>query len=558
MTELAEKLGAFVILLSVLIFFHELGHFAVAKACGVRVLKFSIGFGNPIGFGRHRLLWRRGDTEYVIAWIPLGGFVKMLGEYPGDTEMEPLARAHPEQTLEARPMWQKLAIVLAGPLMNLLLPIALFAGMQAIGMQRAEARIGFVEPASPADRAGLRAGDRIAELDAEPVRWWSDLSEAIAARPGGALALGIERDGQARTLSLQLEARPGLDEFGAPAQLGWAGLSHARPAAWLAIRGPGTPAWERGLRPGDQVVSVAGARVEDWYAFEAALAGAAAGADLELEVQREVAGGAERKRFSLPGGATLQELGITRIAARVSDLSPDSAAEAAGLRPGDILLEYAGSPIHSFAEFAQRVNESEGRPQELLVARDGVEQRFTLAARRAQSANELGMPETRWLIGIRGLDGMVPGRFGLDRALDPRVAWPRAVELTLDFTHKTLVGFGMFFSGEVSPKTLAGPIGIAQLAGRSWQQGWEAYLHLMILISINLGLLNLLPIPVLDGGQATLFLLEGLRRSPLSQRVKLAVQQVGITLLVMLMGLAFWNDLARLWAELIDWLPKAL
>ena len=146
---IADYLFAFVVLLSVLIFVHELGHFAVAKACGVRVLKFSLGFGPPIGFGRFRLRWVRGHTEYVVAWIPLGGFVKMLGENP-DEQDAPEALASPEETLGAKPLWQKLAIVFAGPVMNLILPVLIFVGMQAVGLQRADAIVGFVEAGSPA------------------------------------------------------------------------------------------------------------------------------------------------------------------------------------------------------------------------------------------------------------------------------------------------------------------------------------------------------------------------------------------------------------------------
>ena len=145
-------LFAFVLLLSILIFVHELGHFLVAKACGVRVLKFCLGFGPPVRIGPLRLAWTRGHTEYAIAWFPLGGFVKMLGENP-DEEDDPETRAHPSETLGAKPLWQKLAIVFAGPAMNLLLPVLIFVGTLAVGMPRPAAVIGDVEAGSPAARA---------------------------------------------------------------------------------------------------------------------------------------------------------------------------------------------------------------------------------------------------------------------------------------------------------------------------------------------------------------------------------------------------------------------
>ena len=148
------------------------------------------------------------------------------------------------------------------------------------------------------------------------------------------------------------------------------------------------------------------------------------------------------------------------------------------------------------------------------------------------------------------------GAVATDRERNPLVAVPRAVDMTVETTAVFLAGLVKIATGEVSSRSLAGPIGIAQIAGSALQQGWETYLRIMILISINLGILNLLPIPVLDGGQAALFLIEGIKRGPLSLRAKLAFQQVGITVLMLLMGLAFWNDLSRLWAQVVDWLPR--
>jgi len=153
-----STLFAFVLLLGILIFVHELGHFLVAKACGVRVLKFSLGFGPPVGFGRFRLAWTRGHTEYVIAWFPLGGFVKMLGENPDEVDgVEALG--NPSETLGAKPLWQKLAVVFAGPAMNLLLPVFVFACTLAIGLPRPAPIIGMIEIGSPAEQAGLHTGE---------------------------------------------------------------------------------------------------------------------------------------------------------------------------------------------------------------------------------------------------------------------------------------------------------------------------------------------------------------------------------------------------------------
>ena len=169
---LFDYIFAAIPMLGVLVFVHEFGHFIVAKLCGVRVLRFSLGFGSPIGFGRHRMRWERGGTEYVVAWIPLGGFVRLLGgSIPGeggDTVEEPLD-ARPDEYLESKPVWQKIAITAAGPLMNLVLPVLIFVVMLWVGIPKTSSVIGMVERDSPALEAGLRVGDQIVAVDGTPV-----------------------------------------------------------------------------------------------------------------------------------------------------------------------------------------------------------------------------------------------------------------------------------------------------------------------------------------------------------------------------------------------------
>jgi regulator of sigma E protease len=549
---IGDTLIAFVFLLSVLIFVHELGHFAVAKWCGVRVLKFSIGFGPPIGFGRWRMRWVRNHTEYVVAWFPLGGFVKMLGENP-DEQDDPEVRAHPSEALNAKALWQKLAIVLAGPAMNLALPVLLFVGMQAVGLPRADAVIGLVEEGSPAEAAGLRPGDRITAVDGEPVRWWSDLARALRDRPGEAVTLGFERSDERGQVEISVEAREGLDDFGQATAVGWAGIAHARPGALLGVLSPDALAGAAGLRSGDRVVRVGDRPVEDWYAF--ANAWAAARGEVEIAVERGI-DAVETVAVKVPAGIPLSELGVTRASALVDEVMPDSPAARAGLAAGDLILEYDGQRLATFAAFAEAVSASEGRPRSLTFARDGEVRTIEIAAEPISTDTGFGVEEPRWRIGIRGAEALVPGAVATDRERNPLVAVPRAVDMTVETTAVFLAGLVKIATGEVSSRSLAGPIGIAQIAGSALQQGWETYLRIMILISINLGILNLLPIPVLDGGQAALFLVEGIKRGPLSLRAKLAFQQVGITVLVLLMGLAFWNDLSRLWAQVVDWLPR--
>ena len=546
--------AAFVFLLSLLIFIHELGHFAVARWCGVRVLKFSIGFGPPIGFGRHRLAWKWGDTEWVIAWIPLGGFVKMLGENPDEAD-DPEVAHHPGESLPEKNTWQKLAIVFAGPVANLILPVAIFTLALVAGMPRAAPVVGSVEPGSPAAQAGLRAGDRLVSVAGEPVRFWSDADSRLREAPGETLPLRFERAGETRELALPLERRKTLDAFGQSLEVGWAGLDHRRLSALLGVRSADTPAHAAGLRSGEVVEAVDGSPVESWQEFAAAYAAAGQGGSVRLDLVREATEeGAEplHRSLEVPTLGDVERLGVLPANVLIAAVTPDSAADAAGLLPGDLILAADGEPVGSFASFAERVRTSEGRPIALRYAREGEIREVEVAPRLESYDPGFGIEEPRYLIGIAPLVASLPGEVALDRELNPLVAVPRAAVMTTEITREFLAGLGKIFTGEVSRKQLAGPIGIARIAGTALERGWEDYLFVLVLISINLGILNLLPIPVLDGGQAVIFALEGLKGSQLSLRSREIAAQIGVAVLVVLMGMAIWNDVSREWARFVE------
>jgi RIP metalloprotease RseP len=202
------------------------------------------------------------------------------------------------------------------------------------------------------------------------------------------------------------------------------------------------------------------------------------------------------------------------------------------------------------------VRASGGRTLEVSFARSGSTQVVSIQPELQSGEGGLGLEETNYLIGVTPVEAALPlpGRLEEYRERNPIVALPRAVEMTVAITGTFLRGLGKIVTGEVSRNQVAGPIGIAVIAGKSWELGWETYLQTLVLISINLGILNLLPIPILDGGQALLFLVEGVKRSPLSLRTRLAVQQIGLTVLALLMGMAFWNDISRHWSKVLDWL----
>jgi regulator of sigma E protease len=552
---------AFVLMLGVLIFVHELGHFLVAKLCGVRVLRFSLGFGPPIGIGRWRLAFRRGDTEYVAAWFPLGGYVKMLGESvegEGDAQPEePIP--DPERAFNRKPVWQRLLILCAGPGMNLLLPVGIFVGVLMVGMPRPAPIVGSVEPLSPAERAGLLPGDRILAVSGQPVRWWDDVEEAIRARAGQSVSVHFARDGAERDASLPVQTRPGLDPYGSPTQVGWVGLGHPRLAAVVGIPAAGRPVSATELRSGDRVVSVAGAPVEDWNEFATRYAAVPSGGRVHVEVERDGAEGTAPTRHAvdLPALGSIDALGVVPATVLVAQVSPDSPAERAGLRAGDLIVSVDGSPVGSFASFSEGVRSSGGRPLAIAYARGGETRELRIKPELVDADTGLGIPEERYLIGITAHAATLSGAVGVDQELNPLRALPHAVAMTGEITKAFLAGLGRLATGEVSRKQLAGPIGIAEIAHNAFERGWQAYLSTLVLISVNLAVLNLLPIPVLDGGQALLILIEGVKRSPVSLRTREIAQQIGVTLLVMLMALAFWNDLSRHWARFVDWVRQS-
>jgi regulator of sigma E protease len=549
---------AFVMMLGVLIFVHELGHFLAAKACGIRVLKFSLGFGSPIGIGRFRMRWVRGHTEYVVCWIPLGGFVKMLGETP-DPESAPELAAHPDETLDAKPLWQKLIVIFAGPAMNLLLPVAIYTGILAVGFPQADSIIGDVEAGSPAAAAGLLPNDRITAIDGTPVQWWRQINDAASAHTSGELAIQYERDGVENAARLSIESRQRSDVFGDLVAVGWWGLYHHRPQAMVALTDREVPAYRAGLRTGDRITEVAGEPVADWYAFAGAYAAAGRSGEVSIALARGREETAEDIALQIPALGDLERLGVIRANVLIAEVSDDSPAAEVGLRSGDLIQSVDGAPTHSFESFANSVRTSDGHSLALSVLRDGeaLEVSVTPALVKTDLTG-IGIEVPRYRIGIMGNNLLaVPGSIGFEQVLNPLVAVPRATAITVEITQLFMRGLGKLVTGEVPRNQLSGPIGIAEIAGKALERGWMDYLQTLILISINLGILNLLPIPLLDGGQAVVFLIEGVRNERLSLRTREFVQQAGFTMLILIMGFAFWNDISRNWSRVVDWLTGA-
>jgi regulator of sigma E protease len=548
-----EGTFAFILMLGVLVTVHEFGHFIVAKWCGVRVLKFSIGFGSPIGIGPFRMRWERNGTEYVVAWIPLGGFVKMLGENPGEEE-DPAIQARPEETLEAQSTWKKLAIYAAGPAMNLLLPVLVMIGTLWVGMDRREAVIGTIEPASPALAAGLRSGDRIVSIDGEPIEWWDEVERVVRESPDDVLHLDVLRGDAALSPELRVTGRAGVDLFRRQQEIGWAGMQHNVQHAVVGVVSLASAASRAGLRSGDRVEAVDGRPVGDWTGLDAEYRAAeATDAEVVLTIVRGEEDAAEELEIAVPAMGDLEALGVIPAVVLVVGVAEDSPAAQAGLVPGDLLVSVDGQAIGSFPTFKETVLASGGRPLEVQYARAGETRVVDIRPEKTVVEEIEGIEEEAFRIGVALQPNAALGPIGLDRERNPVVAVPRAVELTAFTTVQFADGLKRLVSGEISRKNLGGPIEIARQSHLALKRGWDHYLRLMVLISINLGILNLLPIPILDGGQMLIATVEGVKRGPLSMRTREFVQQVGVMMLVAIMGFAFWNDLSRHWSTFLEW-----
>lgn len=423
---------AFIFVLGVLVFVHESGHFLVAKWVGVRVKVFSLGFPPKI-IGR---TW--GDTEYRIGALPLGGYVKMAGDNP----ME--ATGDPEEFM-SRSKWERLAILVAGPLMNLVLAIIILTVLFMVGIERPAglddpAVVRFVAEDSPASHGGLVTGDQIVAIGGTPTASWSDALDHFLVSANDTLTVSLLRDGETIERDVEVEARG--DE-----EIGYVGVFPAVQPQVLRLR-------------------------EDFPAVHA------------------------------------------------------------GMQPGDIITKVDGVPIYYFTELIDAIEATQGAPVLIRVLRVDEALEFDLTPQK---------DEGRWLIGIE----FNPSPMVIHRVSNPALAFAAALGETERFTRLTFVVLGRLLTGRASVNTLSGPIGIAQASGETARRGPRQLFLFMAFLSLNLGILNLLPIPLLDGGHMAVIAAEGLAGRDFSLRVKERILQVGFVLLMMLMVTVFYVDLSK-------------
>lgn len=441
---------SFVVVIGILILIHEFGHFIVARLTGVGVERFSIGFGPVIA------RWRGKETEYCLSLVPMGGYVKMVGE-ENPLEGGGSAQFDPAKAFATKPLWARFLIVFAGPGMNFVLAIVIFAVVLAtVGRPVWPAVIGRVTPGTPAAEAGLRTGDVLLAVNEAPVRHWEDVERAVTVSDGRPIRVTLERSGAKDALTVTPRRTTVRDPIFKEAH----------------------ETWELGAGP--------------------------------------------------------------RLTPYIGSVTSGSPAEKADIRAGDAVTAVAGQPVYTPEELMQAIQKRPGETFELRLERDGRPLSVTVTATEVKE-KQGGQEVEVGRIGV----GIVTKAVSYE-PYGPIAALGHGVAKTWDMTALTAKGLWKIVSRQLDSSNIGGPIQIATEAGRQAKEGYASLALFTAIISVNLALLNLLPVPMLDGGHLFFFVVEAVMGRPLSLRKREAAQQLGFVLLMLLMVYALYNDLVRI------------
>ncbi|MBX2995476.1 MAG: RIP metalloprotease RseP [Bdellovibrionaceae bacterium] len=536
----------FVILLGLLIFVHELGHFAVAKWCGVRVETFSLGFGKKI------LKYKKGDTTYALSLIPLGGYVKMFGDEVGAD----ISAADKKYSFLHKNVWQRIAIVLAGPLMNFFFAILVLFVVALIGEDARKPAVGDVAAETSAYQAGVRSGDMVISVGGAGVRTWDEFQHEMNQRVGQVVELSLQRYGFNEPVKVQVspQSRPNPNILSLDENIGEVpGLVNHSYAAVVGIRSK-TPSEKIGLRTGDRIAKINGKEIQYFREIEPLIL-PLQGQTVSLEVERWPSLGASKSETvmidtQLPSFSSLEALGLEKSELYLSKIVEKSPAEKAGLLAGDRILKVDGVDAKSWESVLDVVKAYKGEGNmTFTVLRQGEIKDIAIKPEITAQMNAQGGEDKRYTVGIMPWIAMAMPPFEKISADGVFPALKRGFDRTIDITVMTVVSFLRLAQSKISPKSIGGVISIGQAASETFKTGITQFLTMMAIISVNLFILNLLPIPVLDGGHLLFYAVEAIRGAPLSMRKMEIAQQVGLVLLMSLMVFALFNDFTRLFAS---------
>jgi len=530
-----SAVGPFLLLLGPLVVIHELGHFLVAKFFGVRCERFSIGFGPRL------LSYQYGETEYMICALPLGGYVKMLGE----TDEEVCTEEERERSFMGQSPLRRTLIALAGPAANLILAVGVIAGvLMTIGWPTLTSLVGRVMPESAAAEAGIRDGDRIVEIGGREVTRWDQILPYVQESGSGSVEVVVDRRGT----RIPVAVEPKLDPTTGKRILG-VRPSPVEPV--VVLPDPTSIGARAGLQSGDLVQQLGETPIVDAASLDAALEASEGPLEFVVARQKGEAGSARedvqvRVDDGQPGAWSRERLGLVPVDFAVGGVAMGSPARQAGIEAGDIFLQIAGRAITSFTDVKEQIQSSDGEPLQVVMLRDGQRVELEVVPRKAQGVPP-GEPE-RFELGVRVDEPSRMPEVVNERELNPFTAIQLGSERTYEFMLEMVAGVGKLVTREVGLDAVAGPIGIGEIAANAFQEpGWFTFLRIMAFISVNLAVINLLPIPMLDGGHIVFAGAEAVSGGPLSVRTREIAQVFGISFIVLLMGFAFWNDISRNW-----------
>jgi len=534
---------AFAVLISVIVFVHELGHLLVGKWLGVKATRFSIGFGPRLwGFQ-----W--GETEYRLSLLPFGGYVKFAGDNP----LEELAPEDQGRGFLEQPPHRKAAIAVAGPAANFVLAIAILSLLHAVPQMDIAAMVGSVKPNSPAAQAGLRYGDRIVAVDGKPIEGFTSLQEMVGSRAGQATRFTIQRGSQ----TVDTTVVPGSYDESDPIETvkrGRIGIMPAPFAAEIAVAS-GSPAARAGLRDFDRVVRLGGEPIANYEQLAERLASLHGPVPIDVLRRNEVAAPGATLWVEKPVHATLDAdgsaSGIELAHLTLFFVQPGSAAAESGLQRGDRVVSINGSPVGWWVDDVDKAVKAAGADPFQMTVRRGKELvTVTIRQHMKTARNDAGVRAQIPELGagpdpaVRSVEPvMVPVHASLGSA------FTRSFSEIASMTRKTVLGLERIVVGRISTEAISGPLTIAQVAGNAAVAGWKTFLWWMVVISLNLGVINLVPIPVLDGFHVLSAAIEGVRRRPLSLRFREVANLVGVALVLALMVLAVRNDAVRLFLD---------
>ena len=542
---------AFIVLLGVLVLAHELGHFLAARMLGVKAEAFSLGFGKIL------LKKKVGDTEYRLSMIPLGGYVKFYGD--DESKEKPIPAEMTPYLFKTQKVWKRALIVFAGPLCNFILAAFVFAIVYFIGEPNVATKLGYVEQGSIAWNSGLKQGDTIEMVNGQKVQTWSELDKKVSEQDGVA-DLTVKRETEILNIKVPLsdliaKNRYGETEYREQIQ----GIAPFKRSPLVGVSSdPGKIAFTSGIKTGDLVYKVKDKEITTWDELETALSTTVGKIDIIVKrVEKKGATPEDIKIVvSVPKrNSSTASLGFYPAELFVSGFVNDkSPALIAGIQKGDRLFSVNDKPVLSFQSLQQIVDLA-GRNNEVLkivVERSGKFLNFQIVPSVHNiKDDEGGQKDKRFLLGVE--TNFYPGPVEQTKVIvrNPiKLIWV-SIEKTAFWIWITLVGLIKLITGAVSFKAVGGPLMIGKVAGDSLMLGIVYFLRIMAVISINLGVINLFPVPVLDGGHLVLFSIEALRRKPLKERHIEIAQQVGFYLLIGLIVLSFYNDIVRFGAGLL-------